>query len=275
MKRVIEEVRRCANGRELVLYGCSNMAEALRQMFESGGCYISFAVDRNYAFFHNMHCQVLPPDLISPKKHFPIIVPFGQAAVKSILDNCLRKGYQEGDWFIWYRDVHFDIEFNDLVIGKQSQLSLALIKFDAHKYIRSVGRYTAINHSFSYGADHAFGLSTSELVAFHTLTGVKQLEGRLQIGHDVWIGANTFINCSKVKSVGNGAVIATGAVVLEDVPPYAVVAGVPAKIKKYRFAFHEIEVLQKVQWWNWSDQQMIQNADCFSDVSLFFKRFGG
>jgi aminocyclitol acetyltransferase len=62
-------------------------------------------------------------------------------------------------------------------------------------------------------------------------------------------------------------------VVIEDVPAYAVVAGVPAKVKKYRFSPEEIEVLERVQWWNWDDKTMQANIDCFTDTRLFFTRF--
>lgn len=54
----------------------------------------------------------------------------------------------------------------------------------------------------------------------------------IRIGRDVWLGANAVILAG--VTIGDGAVVAAGAVVREDVPPYAVVAGVPATIKKYR-----------------------------------------
>ena len=52
--------------------------------------------------------------------------------------------------------------------------------------------------------------------------------GGIIIGNDVWIGANVFVNASKVANIGDGAIIGAGSVVLEDVPPYAVVVGIPA-----------------------------------------------
>jgi len=83
----------------------------------------------------------------------------------------------------------------------------------------------------------------------------------VQIGHDVWIGSNATILGG--VQVGNGAVIGAGAVVTKNVPPYAVVGGVPAHIIKYRFSEDKIEVLQKLQWWNWSDEKILKQKKLF------------
>ena len=96
----------------------------------------------------------------------------------------------------------------------------------------------------------------------------------LTIGNDVWIGAYAFINCSKVTSIGDGAIIGSGAVVLEDVPPYAIVVGVPAKVKRYRYSPEMIETLLRVQWWNWSVDEINANADALFSPEIFMERFG-
>ena len=86
-------------------------------------------------------------------------------------------------------------------------------------------------------------------------------EKPLIIGNDVWIGANVFINSSTVASIGDGAIVGAGAVVLEDVPPYAIAVGVPAKIKRYRYTPETIETLLRVKWWEWSVEKINENAD--------------
>jgi len=96
---------------------------------------------------------------------------------------------------------------------------------------------------------------------------------RLKIGNDVWIGANVFINFSKVKEIGDGAIIGSNAVVLEDVPPYAVVVGVPGKVKKYRYTPEQIECLLRVKWWNWTDEEINENAELLYNPDMFFERF--
>lgn len=88
------------------------------------------------------------------------------------------------------------------------------------------------------------------------------------IGNDVLIGSHALILGG--VSVGNGAVVAAGAVVTKDVPPYAVVGGVPAKVIKYRFSQDMIEKLQKVQWWDWTEDKLRSKIELFQsfDVKL-------
>lgn len=71
----------------------------------------------------------------------------------------------------------------------------------------------------------------------------------INIGHDVWIGTRAIILDG--VNIGNGAVIAAGALVTKDVPPYAIVGGVPSKVIKYR----NVEIPQD-DWWNLSPQEV-------------------
>lgn len=68
------------------------------------------------------------------------------------------------------------------------------------------------------------------------------------IGNDVWFGANSIV--LKGVSIGDGAVIGAGAVVTKDIPPYAIVAGNPAKLIRMRFDSSTVEKLLKLKWWD-------------------------
>lgn len=83
------------------------------------------------------------------------------------------------------------------------------------------------------------------------------------IGHDVWIGANACIK-SGVK-IGDGAVIGMGAVVTEDVGPYEIWAGVPARLIKKRFDDDIIKELLRTQWWELSEHEIYFLAEYFDD----------
>lgn len=85
------------------------------------------------------------------------------------------------------------------------------------------------------------------------------MEKHVTIGNEVWIGQDVIIK--QGVTIGNGAVIGARAVVTKDVPPYAVVAGVPARIVKYRFEQEKIEFLQTIQWWDWSLEKIVENQE--------------
>lgn len=82
------------------------------------------------------------------------------------------------------------------------------------------------------------------------------------IGNDVWIGSGAIV--LRNVTVGDGAIIGAGAVVTEDIPPYAIAAGCPAKIKKMRFDEDIISFLRKIQWWDWPKKILEENAFLFT-----------
>lgn len=94
----------------------------------------------------------------------------------------------------------------------------------------------------------------------------KYAEGQffLVIGNDVWIGS--YVRIVEGVTIGDGAIIAAGAVVTKDVPPYAIVGGVPAKIIKYRFDEETIKKLLELKWWEKDQAWIKSHADDFDDV---------
>lgn len=99
------------------------------------------------------------------------------------------------------------------------------------------------------GEEHAFfDYSTSDL-----LSNQNDAETMTFIGNDVWIGAQCYIRMG-VK-IGDGAVVGANSFVNKDVPPYAIVAGSPAKIIKYRFDEDKIETITKSRFWEYSPKE--------------------
>lgn len=84
---------------------------------------------------------------------------------------------------------------------------------------------------------------------------------RISIGNDVWVGRNTMILDG--VTIGDGAIVAAGSVVTKDVPPFAVVGGVPAKVIKYRFPPEMIERLLEIKWWALPDEEITRIKDLF------------
>ena len=101
------------------------------------------------------------------------------------------------------------------------------------------------------GGDNIFGLPPAW----------KDYKNPPTIGNDVWIGSNAII--LQGVNVGDGAVVAAGAVVTKDVPPYAIVAGVPAKVIKKRFDSETVEFLLQWKWWDLPPDELKTHATLF------------
>ncbi len=116
-----------------------------------------------------------------------------------------------------------------------------------------IGRYSSIardvlsfnrNHPLEFKSTHAFFFNPK--LTFCDEDKIEYIP--LSIGHDVWIGAGVKI-LPGVREIGTGAVIGTQAVVTRNVPPYAVVAGYPARVVRSRFSKDVIESLLESRWW--------------------------
>jgi phosphonate metabolism protein (transferase hexapeptide repeat family) len=88
---------------------------------------------------------------------------------------------------------------------------------------------------------------------------------RTTIGHDTWIGHGAQIKPE--IAVGNGAVVASGAIVTKDVAPYAIVAGVPARVIRYRQPPEIVERLERLAWWDWDHATLRERLDDFRTLS--------
>lgn len=98
-------------------------------------------------------------------------------------------------------------------------------------------------------------------------------KGDVVIGHDVYIGIGSTILSG--VSIGNGAVIAAGSMIVRDIPAYAIVGGNPAKVIKYRFEPAIIERLEKLAWWDWPDEKIYEARDLLlsPDVEAFLDKY--
>lgn len=127
----------------------------------------------------------------------------------------------------------------------------------------SVGRFTSIGQDVvvvlgNHRTDTVTTYPFKSLRRFwHTAAGTADdhsSKGDVDIGSDVWIGQGVTI-LSGVR-VGDGAVLAAQSVVTKDVPPYAVVAGNPARVIRLRFDDATVSQLLKIRWWDWSEDEI-------------------
>ena len=87
------------------------------------------------------------------------------------------------------------------------------------------------------------------------------------IGNDVWVGYGAKIY--QGVTIHDGAIVAAGAVVTKDVPPYAIVGGIPAKVIRFRFNKDEITSLETLKWWEKGEDWIRNNSGKFCDINKF------
>lgn len=146
-----------------------------------------------------------------------------------------------------------------------------------------IGKYCSIAYNVNFILDDGFhGLSPVSSYPFiNDLTEEKELadikksfvrKKGITIGNDVWIGMNAIILPG--VNIGNGAVIGAGSVVSKDVPDYAIVGGVPAKILKMKYSEDEVKKFLKIAWWNWGKDKINKNKRFFYlSVDEFLDKF--
>ncbi|MDQ0205052.1 hypothetical protein [Pectinatus haikarae] len=185
------------------------------------------------------------------------------------------------------RSIKFS-ENNIVTLGKGSFIESMSYEGRSSASHILVGNYCSIfcNNVFLIGMDHnVHSLSTYPLMQLGTNTTddfVKNCKSELYdgnrdqliIGNDVWIGCG----CTIVGGIqiGNGACVTAGSVVTENVPPYAVVGGSPARIIKYRFSRDVINKLQKIKWWYWNKekiQSIVQKITTKEQVENFADKY--
>lgn len=160
-------------------------------------------------------------------------------------------------------------------IGDYSYIEMGCRISDA-----DVGRFSAIAPYTLVGlAEHP----TSGYVSMHPAF-YRRVEGfgfdfvaedqrseltRTRIGNDVWLGAGVCVRSG--VTIGDGAAIGAGAVVTRDVPPYAIYAGVPARLVRYRFDDETIAFLREFRWWDRDLQWLHAHAEELRDVRAFVR----
>ncbi|TCI91876.1 CatB-related O-acetyltransferase [Tenacibaculum sp. M341] len=139
-----------------------------------------------------------------------------------------------------------------------------------------IGKFCMIASGVSFimnGANHLTDAISTYPFAIFGNGWEKAMEGKsypnkgnIVVGNDVWIGHNATIMAG--VTIGDGAIIATNATVVKDVPPYTIVGGNPAEEIRKRFDDETIEELLKIQWWNWSIEKITANIQNLTNNTI-------
>lgn len=142
---------------------------------------------------------------------------------------------------------HYPINKDRLIIGKFCSIACG------SKFL-----FNSANHTLKSLANYTFPLFFEEWgLDKKDVASAWDNKGDITIGNDVWIGYEAVIMSG--VHIGDGAIIASRAVVTKDVPPYTIVGGTPAKEIRLRFDADTIARLQKLQWWNWPIEKIRSN----------------
>ncbi len=171
--------------------------------------------------------------------------------------------------------VHQNAELCGVNVGRFSYIARETVLNEVN-----VGRFCSIGPRCLIGSgDHPVDWVSTSPVFYSNIqqTGRSLAEGlpanasfterrRIAIGNDVWIGAHVFVRDG--VNIGNGAIVAAGAVVTKDVPPFALVGGVPARNIRFRFPPELVEQLQSIAWWDWPEDLLREAQPLISSAKI-------
>ncbi|WP_417821472.1 CatB-related O-acetyltransferase [Terasakiella sp.] len=188
-----------------------------------------------------------------------------EGAYNKIFTLLAKAGWEEDGWDLdivnHNIDTGFFMEAESKVPFEQFSSSIENFFIGRNSYILNgglyssntiIGRYCSISKDVYLGnTNHDFNCLSTSFVPDDPGFQSQRVKGYNIVGCDVWIAANSIV--LQGLTIGHGAVVGAGSVVTKDVPPYAIVAGNPARIIKYRFAPQIIEGLLETKWWTLPD----------------------
>lgn len=203
--------------------------------------------------------------------------------IKDIRDYIVLKFRFRGKLrFTFTTDVHISSTFEGAnVIGDNTKfcgnMGYGSYICNDCSIIGNIGRFTSIAAEVKnvqgvhpIGSPYAttspmfFSLKKQSGITFAKKQLFDEMRAPISIGNDCWIGQRAFFVGG--LTIGDGAVVLAGAVVTKDVPPYAIVGGVPAKILKYRYDEETIQFLLEKKWWNMPVEWLKENSALLCDI---------
>jgi len=167
-------------------------------------------------------------------------------------------------------EIRYFVKLKACKIGKYSRVNP-----DCKLANTIVGNFTAIGRNTSCGlGKHPLNYVSTQNIFYKKNNmnnrWVKPINmgpiPPITIGNDVWIGVEAMVLDG--ITIGDGAVVGARTVVTKDVPPYAIVVGVPAKIVKYRFDQEVIDRLLEIKWWDFTDKQLDTHVEFFREPEI-------
>jgi len=161
-----------------------------------------------------------------------------------------------------------------LEIGKHTYGKIVVDAYEGSESKITIGKYCSISRDVRFINGGIHPIDWVSLYPFRIkwkmegalADGMPASKGPIEVMNDVWIGTGSTILSG--VTIGNGAIIMAGSIVTKDVPAFTIVGGIPAKPVKKRFSDQEIQALEEIKWWDWSEEKIKENVDLLSATDL-------
>lgn len=198
-------------------------------------------------------------------KHILLKIRFGKKCIFDISSDIYLNSSFEGANKISHNCSFTGIMGYGSYIGHDCSMSAKIGRFTSiAPYVKTNLGVHPFKEPFATTCPMFYSIRKQNGYTFATHQMFKEDENQPEIGNDCWIGENVFIAGS--CKIGDGAVVLAGSVIINDIPPYAVVGGVPAKIVKYRYDEDTINYLMSLKWWNKEHSWLKDNWELLCDI---------
>ncbi len=301
IREIIENMFEGGGRANIIIYPFGNIGMSIKHILNTAyGVMEDFVVDDHLCRYNNQIHSTDLFDKIEVGKYFVILATDNIELYDELIQKLLSKNFNKNQVYTFRSNVDGTLQRNryirasyyNRIITKIGKHSYGPICIEHHLLIEEIGAFCCFapgvevvpNHEMKYITTHDIIYSGKQHMGIdipyeYYKDEIYYLEGiepkdcitrrkRSRIGNDVWLGRNVII--TNGACIGNGVIAGAGAVITKDVPDYAVVVGVPAKIIKYRYSQSQIEALNRIQWWNWSDEKI---RNCYDDFYLPIDEF--
>ncbi|MFB9276291.1 CatB-related O-acetyltransferase [Cohnella cellulosilytica] len=291
-KQLYESILR--DGKKIAIFGTGKVADQFLSQYLWLYPHIAFFIDNHSGITSFISKDVVRADFLAEIDRNEYYILVATAHYPSIFKQLNALGFIENEHYMQVFDRGVVEETTTTRVVEGVKIGRFTYGYQKHCYPKSllqeIGAFTSINESVRIGeVNHPLNFITThpilytsenEILGYEGIPGILPQEEvidvygiasnkKIVIGNDVWIGANAILLPG--VTVGDGAVIGAGAVVTKDVPPYAIVGGVPARLIRYRFSPEETEILLRVKWWDWNIEEIRSKIHLLRTPSLFFE----